>query len=242
MMYPVFVLVHSPLVGSITWSLVEEELRERGIESLVPVLADSEGGTDPYWRQHADSVSRQLDQLGADTPVVLVGHSGAGPRLPVIGQHLNQPVAAYIFVDAGLPPTDGASQLGDMKKHEPEFAEQLRLQLDAGSRFPAWSEVDLRDLIPDASLRQGVLAELQPRALDYFKEPIPVPAGWPNAPCAYLLFSPPYHPATDRAREAGWPWRELPGGHFHMLVEPADVADAIIELVNKCLIASEVAF
>lgn len=237
----IYVLIHSPLVGPLTWSLVEDELRERGIDTQVPVLADTASGSSPYWRQHSESVSRQLDQTGAGAPVVLIGHSSAGPRLPAIGHHLSRPVAAYVFVDAGLPSEDGVSSFRDMETYEPEFAAQLQRQFDAGERFPDWDEDDLRDVIPNANLRQGVMTELQPRALAYFDEPLPVPADWPDAPCAYLLFSPPYHQAADRAREAGWPWRELPGGHFHMLVEPAAVAEAIIELVNKCLIDSEAA-
>lgn len=240
-MEPIYVLIHSPLVGPLTWSLVEDELRERGIEAQVPVLADTAGGSSPYWRQHSESVSRQLEQAGADIPVVLIGHSNAGPRLPAIAQHLSQPVAAYIFVDAALPPKEGVSSLADMETHEPEFASRLRRELEAGSRFPTWDEDNLRDPIPDSSLRQGVLAELQPRAFDYFDEPLPVPEGWPDAPCAYLLFSPTYTFAVEAARKAGWPSRELPGGHFHMLVEPAAVAEALIELVNECLIDSEAA-
>lgn len=237
-----YVLIHSPLVGPFTWALVEGELRERGIQTLAPVLADSEGGTEPYWSQQARSVSGQLQALGPESPIALIGHSGAGPRLPAIRQEVTQPVAAYIFVDAGLPPPDGESQLGDMETHEPEVAAQLRALLDAGERFPAWRDGDLARVIPNASLRQGVLAELQPRALDYFEEPLPVPEGWPDAPCGYLLFSPAYAHAAETARESGWPTHELPGGHFHMLVDPAGVADAIIELVNKGLVASETAW
>src|SRR5579875_549034 len=51
----VFVLIHSPLVGPLTWSLVAKELRQRGIDTMVPVLHDIEGSDVPYWRQHADA-------------------------------------------------------------------------------------------------------------------------------------------------------------------------------------------
>jgi hypothetical protein len=35
----VFMLIHSPLVGPFTWSLVAEELRARGQEMFVPTLS-----------------------------------------------------------------------------------------------------------------------------------------------------------------------------------------------------------
>jgi hypothetical protein len=35
------------------------------------------------------------------------------------------------------------------------------------------------------------------------------------------------------AAHAGWPVHELPGGHLHMLAEPAGVAAAIISLAAQ---------
>ncbi len=42
-----FVLIHSPLVGSLTWRPVAERLQQRGFESVVPVLI-SEQIQPPY--------------------------------------------------------------------------------------------------------------------------------------------------------------------------------------------------
>ncbi len=36
----VFVLLHSPLVGPLTWGPVADELRRRGIEAIVPALRE----------------------------------------------------------------------------------------------------------------------------------------------------------------------------------------------------------
>jgi hypothetical protein len=77
------------------------------------------------------------------------------------------------------------------------------------------------------------LAEINPRALDFFTEPIPAFDGWPDAPCVYILFSEPYKSAATQARESGWRTYELKAGHFHMLVDPKAVADLIIQSVNK---------
>ena len=48
-MDPLLILIHSPLVGPFTWSLVAKRLRQRGIETLVPVLIDVEETDAPYW-------------------------------------------------------------------------------------------------------------------------------------------------------------------------------------------------
>jgi len=38
----------------------------------------------------------------------------------------------------------------------------------------------------------------------------------------------------ERARRAGWPTRYLATGHFHQLVDPSGVADAVVELLAAC--------
>jgi hypothetical protein len=97
------VLVHSPLVGPFTWSLVAQHLQAGGFDVLVPPLTDSGGTPPPYWQQHTASVQRALASLPQERALVLVGHSGAGSLLPVLAQAARHPVKAYLFVDAGLP-------------------------------------------------------------------------------------------------------------------------------------------
>jgi thioesterase domain-containing protein len=105
-----FVLVHSPLVGPVTWALVAGELRRRGVEAITPVLEQREGADEPYWKQHARAVVDALRAVPPDRAIFLVGHSGAGPLLPAIRREADRPVAAYVFVDAGLP-EDGQTRL-----------------------------------------------------------------------------------------------------------------------------------
>ena len=78
-----------------------------------------------------------------------------------------------------------------------------------------------------------MVAEIQARGLNFFTEPIPVFNGWPDAPCVYIKFSPPYEYSAAQARQASWPTYELEAGHFHMLVDPAAVTDLMVEGVNK---------
>ena len=228
-MDPVFALIHSPLVGPLTWSLVANQLRQRGLQALVPALADVEGAPIPYWQQHATSLAPALASMPADHPVILVAHSGSGPLLPPIRQAAGRSAAAYLFVDAGLP-HPGQSRLDEMQANSPEFAEQLRQHLAAGRRYPEWTDDDLREEVPDDRLRHALLAELHPRPLAFFEEPMPIVPGWPDAPCAYLQLSSAYQKPAEAAARQGWPTRVFDAGHFHMLVAPAAVADVLVEL------------
>lgn len=228
----IYVLIHSPLVGGLTWTLVADQMRQRRFEVLVPILRDSTDSEKPFWKQHADSVSAACAQIPKNNSVTLVAHSGAGPLLPVVREALANPVNAYVFVDAGIP-RDGATRLDLMKLEDPEWAAQFREELERGGRFPNWSMNDLQEVIPDETLRKQTVAEIRPRGLSFFMEPIPVFAGWPDATCIYIQFSAPYERPAAQARQAGWPTYELEAGHFHMLVNPVAVTDLIVQAVNK---------
>lgn len=97
------VLIHSPLVGPFTWSLVAQQLQAGGFDVLVPVLTDSGETPPPYWQQHAASVQQALVPIPPERPLVLVGHSGAGSLLPVLAHTARRPITGYLFVDAVLP-------------------------------------------------------------------------------------------------------------------------------------------
>ena len=227
-----YVLIHSPLVGPLTWKLVADEMRQRDINVVVPTLVDSPESGKPNWKQHVKSVSQSLANIPKDTFVTLVGHSGAGPLLPAIRETLPNPVNAYVFVDAGLPRA-GATRLDLMNSEDSGWAKEFQAYLEGGGSFPNWSSDDLREILPDEKLRAQMVAEIHPRALDFFTEAIPVFAGWPDAPCVYILFSEPYKRAAAQARELGWPTYELEAGHFHMLVDTKAVTDLITEAVNR---------
>lgn len=219
------VLVHSPLVGPFTWSLVAQQLQADGFDVLVPVLTDSGETPPPYWQQHAMSVQQALVSIPQERPLVLVGHSGAGSLLPALAQAARHPITAYLFVDAGLP-HPGKTRLQEMP-------EELRRLLASGERFPNWSDEDLREVLPDGRVRQQLLAEVQPRPLNFFEEVLPDVSGWSDAPGGYLLFTQGYRPSLEQAQRAGWPSRTIPAGHFHMLVDPVVVATTLVELTKQ---------
>ena len=231
-----FVLVHSPLVGPLTWSRVAPVLRERGNDAVVCVVKDAPESHNSYWSQHVASAAAALRTVPVEQAVVLVGHSGAGALLPALGQAIPHRVAAYLFVDAGLP-LDGRSHLADMDDAVPEIAQPLRAYLAAGGRFPTWREEDLCEALPDASLRSQLVAELQPRDLAFFNEPIPGFAPGSHASCAYLQFSAAYEGAAVRARQRRWPVHHMPSGHFHMLVASQEVTTALLDLTRAARLA-----
>jgi hypothetical protein len=137
-----------------------------------------------------------------------------------------------VFVDAGIP-RQGATRLDLMRSEDPEWAEQFQRELERGARFPTWSVDDLQEVLPEEALRQQMVAELRPRGLDFFTEPIPVFDGWPDAPCMYIQFSPTYEKPAAQARQLGWLTHTLEAGHFHMLVDAQRVTDLIVRFVDK---------
>lgn len=229
------VLIHSPLLGSFTWSLVAAELRHHSLSVVVPDLhGEEEDENRPYHQQHAQNCAIVLKTLPTNEPIVLAAHSGAGPLLPVIHQQLRQPIAAYLFVDAGIA-KDGQSRLNMLAEELPEMAPKLRNLLASGHRWPQWNDEDLAESLPNTELRRKLLAELAPQPLKYFEEPIPVFAGWPDAPCAYLQLSAAYDFSAAEAQRRGWLFRRLDGGHFHMLVDATAVTNTILQLLTQLI-------
>jgi hypothetical protein len=223
------ILLHSPLVGPATWSLLLPALEARQIEAIAPALATVPGQT-PYWRQHVDAVRQAIQRQPADRPLVLVAHSGAGVLLPVLREALGgRPVRGYVLVDA-IVPQHLKSRLDLFDS--PESAASFRNAAKDGF-LPVWTDDRLRTAIPDSAVRRRFVSELRPLPLAVYEEPIPVFRGWPDAPCAYLRFTAAYEADEARAKGAGCMVEHSPGGHFRMLTAPADVADEIVVLVES---------
>jgi hypothetical protein len=227
-----FALIHSPLVGPSTWQLVAAQLAQQRYQVIVPTLVDAEGDGRAYWEQHADSAAHAINAARSSASCILVGHSGAGPLLPAIGERLDQPPTGYLFVDAGLP-RHLATRLELMRSESEEWAAPFEQHMTAGGRFPTWSDVDLHALIPDAGLRGQVLNEVKARTLTFFTEPISAPGRWFQVSCGYLQFSSAYDVPAGQAQASGWPFVHLQAGHFHMVVDPYSVARALIQIEEQ---------
>jgi hypothetical protein len=212
-----------------TWQFVADVLRERGMGVVTPRLPQDHSEPGPHWRSQADAIAAAVEASGVEGPPILVGHDGAGPLLPAARECLGRDVRGYIFVDSKLP-RDGASRLdllGDQR------AATLFRAAARDRLLLTWSYEELRGVIPDDSIRRRFVEELAPIALPVYEEPLPVFDAWPDAPCAYLGLSAVYARPAEDARRANWPTVELDADHYHMLVEPAAVAEALLDLVAR---------
>ncbi|MDQ1424509.1 MAG: hypothetical protein QOD72_2007 [Acidimicrobiaceae bacterium] len=230
---PTFVLVHSPIVGPATWLPVADALRADGRRVVVPSLLDVARSAPPRWQAVISAIERGLPEVLAKH-VILVGHSGAGPLLPVVSAHLDATVDAYVFVDASVPPLEGATTAASNS-----FLAVLEGLSDKGNLPPWsawWGPGVMEKLVPDPTLRAAIEAELPRMPLSYFTESIPVPAGWADTPSAYLQFSAPYQDDAATALAHGWPVHRIVGQHLHLVVEPNAVAEAVVALAQQALI------
>jgi hypothetical protein len=228
------VLLHSPLVGVESWGTLPEALRQGGMDA-VAVAVDTDDRAPFAERYVAGAVAGVLEAASLADPLVLVGHSGAGPLLAAVGTRLRaagHPCAGYLFCDAGLP-QDGASRLDLLAVEDRAMAEAFRAELELGGRFPEWSDAKLAPLVPDPAARAALVGSLRPRGLAFFTEPLPAAAGWPDAPCGYLRLSAVYARWAEAAAARGWPTARLDAGHFHPLVDPDAVAAALVGLVER---------
>jgi len=233
------VLVHSPLTGAAAWGDLPSVLRGRGHRVAVVDVADDDAP--PFAARFVARAALQVREQAGDRPVLLVGHSGAGYLLPLLGaarRAARAGVGGYVFLDAALPPARPTSRLDLMRAEQPDGSvEELASLLAAGGTYPDWTEADLRELIPDQPARATLVASLRPRGEEFFTDPVPVVADWPDAPCGLLRLSSAYDGALRLARLRGWPVLagpdDRPGGHFAALVDPGAVADDLEDLLAR---------
>jgi len=228
MVAPRFVLLHSPLLGPMTWQAVAGELSRRGHRADAPAWPRLSEIIEGFYGALANGLTTAIE-ASADR-LVLVAHSGAGALLPALAERLGERVAGVIFVDAILP-HPGRSWFDTAP---PEMREQLQAGAQMGE-LPAWDEWwppgALQKLIPDAKLREPLVAELEPLPLAYFEEM--APSAHLTRPAAYLQLSGAYDDEGKVAGRYGWPLVHLPLHHLAMLTDPKPVAAALESLAVR---------
>jgi len=230
-MQPVFMLVHSPSVGPLTWNPVADRLRAHGYESVVPSLVGLADIDPPFWPWVVDEVTAATARLGQDQSVLLVAHSNAGLFIPLLVAHATRPIAGCLFVDAAIP-----ALMGTTPVVPDELLAILRSKVIDGQLPPWtqwWDEEDVAPMFPDPEVRAAVTAEEPRLPLAYYEQSIPVPGGWDDRPCGYLLFGPPYDEVAADARSRGWLVEELPGQHLHQIIDPDSTASKLIAMAQR---------
>jgi hypothetical protein len=228
------VLVHSPLVGPTTWRPTADVLRAGGATVLVPDLTPPVDAARPWWRTAANEVVAATADLPAERPLVAVGHSAAGPRVPAIARALEEaghPVSAHVLVDAGMPHAGRVPA----EALPPEFVAHLDALVRPDGLLPPWPDwwppELLADLVPDAELRAAIAGECSPTPRDLYDEPVPVPDGWPGStPCGYLSFT--YEDDAVEAERRGWTVVRADGNHLRPAIDPDGVAALLHSLID----------
>jgi pimeloyl-ACP methyl ester carboxylesterase len=225
------VLLHSPLVGPLTWQPAATSLRAAGYQVAVPSLTGVLDTGPPFYRKLADRVAATIRQANPTGAVVLIGHSGAGALLPAAAEAAGTAVAAAVFVDAILP-HPGRSWF---QTAPPALGEQLR-GLASDRQLPPWHQwfppEVVTQLLPEEDLRRRFIAELPHLPLAYFEERAPVVSGWPTACCGYLRLSGAYDGVADEAERHGWVVIRESADHLAMLTRPATIAGLLVRLIK----------
>lgn len=198
---PGFVLVASPFTGPFAWSRVAADLRARGERVVV----------------------HEVDDLLPEPPVVLVGHSGAGPHLPALATRVAG-VTGMVLVDALLPhPGRSWSQTVPGA-----LATKLKSEAVDGRLRPWpqwWGEDRMRELLPDDELRAAFVAACPAVPVSAIDEAMPEA---PDLPAVFVQLSDAYTPESAAARERGWPVLTVEAHHLALLTDPEQIADAVL--------------
>ncbi|MHA7985590.1 alpha/beta fold hydrolase [Rathayibacter sp. CAU 1779] len=155
---PTIVLVPGFWLGGWAWDAVAARLRDRGFPVTQVTLPGLESTDTP---RAAITLADQLDAVtdvvrSAGSPVVLVGHSGAGEIVTGVADRLPAAVAALVFVDSG-PSYDGTVNAPDLAEDIAEVA------------LPSWDELTAAGSSIDG-LDEATLLRFRERA-------VPQPAG-----------------------------------------------------------------
>jgi pimeloyl-ACP methyl ester carboxylesterase len=227
-------LVHGALCGGWTWDLLRPELERRGHSVITMDLPcdDRGAGTARY----AEVVGEALSSAGED--VTLVGHSLGGLTIPVVAAA--RPVRRMVFLAAFIPQPGRPfrDQYGEEDGMFPPLPEALRPVTDEDGMTTWPPERVIPALMPDCAsdVAADAARRLRPQSSTPHAEVCPL-VGWPQAPSEYILC------AEDGAVGADWARRSakqrlgteaicLEGGHMPMLSRPAQLADALDQVVR----------
>jgi pimeloyl-ACP methyl ester carboxylesterase len=224
------VLVHSPFLGPASLRPLADALASLGHPAVLLDLRPSVVAP-PVHQVLLGAFADAMSEEFLDGPVVLIGHSGAGPLLPGFADALEEGVAGLVFVDAGLP-TPGRSWRETVPA---SLYAELRAMSREGQlpRWQRWFSPDPLSVVADPALRAEIADEAPEVPIAFLKEERPE-VEWPG-PAGYVQLSSPYDEDAAAAEAQGWPIRRLATHHLAPATDPDPVARAILEVLAELL-------
>ncbi|PPK63958.1 hypothetical protein V5P93_001832 [Actinokineospora auranticolor] len=226
------VLVHSPFLGPATLRPLADELATLGLPTVLLDLQPSVAAPPVHQRMigaFADAVSDTVLEEPTMTtgPLMLIGHSAAGPLLPAFADDLEGEVHGLLYLDADLP-TPGQSWRDTVAPERyAEFRDRSRDGLLP--RWTQWSDDDPLVPVTDPVLRADITDEAPEVPLAFLKETRPV-VDW-SGPSGYVALSAEHRADAVKAGADGWPVRELDLHHLACATDPEPVARAVLEVL-----------
>ncbi len=229
-----WLLVPSFVLGPETWRGVDEVMTLLGQECIVPPSINSTTADDRFVEPWVDAVVESVpsDLMGE---VVVVGHSAACPRLPLVAHRLieaGHEVVSVILVNGRFPAEDGMSPV----EADRPLADMLDSIVRPDDYLPPWYlwwGGMVSDMLPDEEVRARVFGEAKPTPRALFDEPISVPNLPDSVEMAFLATGDMYAMGYERAQEEGWHVARLDGEHLHLVVDPVTVAGTLLSLVGR---------
>lgn len=229
-----FVLLHGAWHGGWVWGRVATRLRAAGHHVLAPTLTGTSDRAHLLHpgvglRTHTHDVVALLEAEDLHD-VVLVGHSYAGLVVTAVADRCPERLGTRVYLDAFVG-------------HDGEAGIDLLPPTVAGHYREAVAGPGHGWLIPVRSLE--VLGVTDPADLDWltprltphpwlaYTEPLALTGAHGTVPACFVECTDwmrVFRPHADRAREAGWPVRELPTGHEAMVTAPGPLAELLLEV------------
>jgi pimeloyl-ACP methyl ester carboxylesterase len=227
-------MVPGAWLGGWCWRDVATDLREAGHRVIGATL------TGLGERVHLASRETSLETHVMDVigilrwrdlnEVTLVGHSYGGTVITAAAEQAAERLRQLVYLDASVP-HDGESNDDVIG---PVMAAQLRASArSAGDGWLAPPADYVTARLTEEPLRSWVIERVTPHPLRPFGEPVRLSSSDAAAlPRAFIQTtrSPLYDGLMARAQEAGWPCREIGGGHYAMFTQPSIVARTLHEL------------
>ena len=218
-----FALIHGAGDVGWYWHLVEQELRQRGHETVAPDLPceDDSAGLLEY----TDTV---VDAIGDRRDVVVVGQSSGGFTAPLVADRL--PAAALVLV-TGMIPVPGERGEEWFANTRWEQAVQEQSSRDGGKTGSADPYVVFYHDVPRALAAEAMSRERAQSATPGLS-PWPL-RGWPTVPTRFVLctedrFFPPHFMRRVVAERLAITPDEIAAGHCVALSRPKELAELLV--------------